>query len=277
MKPLIGFTFIYNALHGAYPILESLASYLPFVDRAVVVDLGSKDGTWELLRRLTRNSRLTLVQRPWDLNKGPSELKTAWTHHVDLCRGGVVLHVEADEVLDSRLGPAIQAAVQAGDEDLTFIRYQVEQNFQRIRWGGTPCHRIWPAGSVTRREHTTLEFERARVLSPEVGTAWDCTNCFRDQYLDRIQQNDELWQQGTRYFLIPEHRAESCWAAKDDLQARLAEPHWLWKWTPHKIPGLVAGLLGCTRYSIREDLVELIAADDCPHMIQRNLPAGLEV
>ena len=137
--------------------MESVASYLPYVDKIVIVDLGSTDGTYEILQQCAQNDRIEVYSRPWDLASGPSALKTAWEHHREFCAGADVLHIEADEVLDSALGKSIQRLHNSGCDDLRIIRYQVEQNFQRIRWGGTPCHRLWPAASEFAESFALLD------------------------------------------------------------------------------------------------------------------------
>ena len=47
-----GFTFVHNALAGGYPVAEAIAAVKPHVDEVVAVDMGSDDGTREVLDRL---------------------------------------------------------------------------------------------------------------------------------------------------------------------------------------------------------------------------------
>ena len=48
---LSGFTFIHNAITNGLPVFEAIKAVQPFVDEMVVVDMGSTDGTRELLRK----------------------------------------------------------------------------------------------------------------------------------------------------------------------------------------------------------------------------------
>tara|TARA_Y100000034_G_scaffold40406_1_gene49804 strand:+ start:9180 stop:11108 length:1929 start_codon:yes stop_codon:yes gene_type:complete len=64
-----GYTTTLNCIDQRYPFEESIMSMLSFCDQVVVVDGGSKDGTWERLQKLKESHEKLLVHqhvRDWD-------------------------------------------------------------------------------------------------------------------------------------------------------------------------------------------------------------------
>jgi len=64
-----GYTTTLNCIDQNYPFVESIKSMLAFCDQVVVVDGGSKDGTWEQLQKLTEKHEKLLVHqnvRDWN-------------------------------------------------------------------------------------------------------------------------------------------------------------------------------------------------------------------
>lgn len=239
---LSGFSFIHNALTGGYPIAEAIETIQPYVDEVVVIDMESTDGTRDLLRRLG----VRIIDGKWG-NQAGQTLAEAHALHWH-CEGEVIVHFEGDEVFDEGLLWEITDRVSHGQTDLAVYRLQVSQNFQRVRWYPDPVHRVFPKASVVKRGHTTDRHHQAEIINPAHGFLWDCTNCFRDNWIQRVEQQAELWHGKRQYIMTPLHILHE--AEIDEAKARelLKAPHWTWTETPLKIPEILKPLVGRTKY-----------------------------
>jgi len=242
---LSGFTFIHDALIGGYPIKEAVQAVRPFVDELIVIDMESDDGTRELLQKLD----VTIWEGEWG-TEADKTLDKQWYRQVD-CKGDVIVHFEADEVWDSNLLRASLAAISMGYLDISVYRLQLEQNFQRCKWYPYPVHRIFPKGRHTRLGHTTNCMDTL-LITPEFGFLWDVSNCFRDNYRDRILQQAKWWNNDTPHFrYVPYHYMEPN-RELESLEAVdkfLASPHWTFSVSPFNLPDSLKALVGKTRYN----------------------------
>jgi len=240
------FSFIHNALEGGYPLREGIMAVQPFVEEIVVVDAASTDGTRDLLERI--GQRLGRQLRILDADWGTEAGKTLARLHAmnDQCRGDVVVHFEGDEYWDGMLLAEAVRLVKNGVLDVAVHRLQVEQNFQRCRWWPWPVHRIFPKGSVVKVGETTDRKDDAALLGAEHGLLWDVTNCFRDNWLGRVQNQADLWHGKPSFKMVPSHFMEA--REVEDVGDFLAQPHWTWTRSPFDLPGPLERLVGMTRY-----------------------------
>lgn len=238
-----GFSFIHNALTVGYPIAEAIETVWPYVDEIVVVDMESTDGTRALLDRLG----VRVIKGRWG-NQAGQTLAEAHALHRH-CTGDVILHFEADEVYDESLLWEIREMIYSeGITDLAVHRLQVEQNFQRVRWYPEPVHRVFSKGSVVKKGHTTDRHNEATVIDPAYGYLWDVTNCFRDNWLQRIEQQAELWHGQRQFIMTPIHVLHQVEYSEAQARELLTAPHWEWKNTPLNIPAVLRPLVGMTKY-----------------------------
>ncbi len=238
-----GFTFVHDALAGGYPIKEAIQAVQPYVDEIVAVDMESTDGTRELLKRL----ECRVIDGKWG-NQAGETLKAAYRKYQQ-CDGDTIIHFEADEVYDDRLIKQIRKKLDDGFEDLAVYRLQLEQNFQRCRWYPDPVHRVFGKWSDTvKAGHTTNRYQVAAVIGPEYGYLWDITNCFRDHWLQRVENQAELWHGKPTYLMTPLHTLHESMLDGVKARGKLTERHWTWKETPFKIPEILRHLVGQTMY-----------------------------
>jgi len=257
-----GFTYIHNALKAGIPIRESIKAVLTYVDEVVVVDAESNDGTREAILKMCTYScqknylemetlkPLRIIDAKWGTDGGET-LKRLHAMNIE-CKGDVIVHFEADEVFDDKLISIIKDCYQ--DDDFggyQVYRLQVEQNFQRIRWHPELVHRVFKKGTITKNGHTTNSPSNS-YMPAKCGFLWDVTNCFRDNWLARVDQQAKL-RSGTEtpetnYRMVPLHFNEPIELTREQAIERLKEPHWTWAETPLNIPEILKPLVGRVCY-----------------------------
>jgi hypothetical protein len=198
MEMISGFTFIHNAIDSGYPIVEAIRAIQPYVDEVCAVDMQSTDSTRRVLEKLP----VKIIDGYWG-NEAGETLRQAHNQYRQ-CSGDVIVHFEADEVYDDRLIKYIVELIKYDHTDISVHRLQLEQNFQRCRWYPEPVHRVFSRLSHTRKEgHTTDRHSQAMILGPEDGYLWDITNCFRDNWMNRVRKQAELWNKEPQYIMTP--------------------------------------------------------------------------
>lgn len=236
-----GFTFAYNAIEGGYPIVEAVNAVWPYVDEIVAVDIGSTDRTREILDQLGCQ-----VVEGW-LNGNDTTGDAFKLHRV--CKGEMIIFFEADEIYDDTLLRDATWAIERGHQDIAVWRIQLEQNFQRVKWYPIPVHRIFPNGGGSYFEHpTNLPDYPVFILPPNAGYLWDISNCFRDNWLARKQNQLKFFGQN-RPLYVPGHFTgfHEFLNPQEELEF-LRQPLWEWTETPLRIPPILRHLLGKTKY-----------------------------
>ncbi len=258
-----GFTFIHNAISSGYPIVEAIRAVQPYVDEVVVVDMQSTDSTREVLEALSRKcldgcenqlfckcAPIRILNGFWG-NQAGETLRQAHSKYKECARNNII-HFEADEVYDDRLIRRIVELIKAGRTDIAVMRLQIEQNFQRCRWYPEPVHRIFPKLSNTRKEgHTTNRHEQALVLGPEDGFLWDVTNCFRDNWFNRVDKQAQLRDELPHHLMVGLHCLNQVRLSAAEVEMNLHGRHFTWTDTPFNIPEILRPLVGMVRYEAK--------------------------
>lgn len=242
---LSGYSFIHNGINGGYPFVEAIKAIQPYVDEIVIVDMESDDGTRDILNQLN----VKIIAGKWGNEAGETLRQAHSQYH--LCEGDVIIHFEADEVYDDGLIREIinRLRFNPNQQNLSVYRLQVEQNFQRIRWYPELVHRVFPRNSDTTKEgHTTNKRYQTEPIT-ENGFLWDCTNCFRDNYLQRIKQQAELWHGKINYTFTPLHTRHNAELDYIGIEEELRDKRWVWTETPLAIPKILRSLVGVTKYN----------------------------
>lgn len=254
-----GFTFIHNALAGGYPIVEAIRAVQPYVNEVVIVDCASTDGTREILESLAqtnvydaygynRTVPIRIVEGEWGDQAGET-LRQAHSKYSQ-CEGDVILHFEGDEVYSNSLIKSVVNHINGGHTNLSVMRLQIEQNFQRCRWYPEPVHRIFPRNAGVMKEgHTTNQQDQSFLLTEKYGYLWDITNCFRDNWLGRVEAQAELRGETPNYLMVGQHCTWDVDLAEGDArQWLISGKHWTWTRTPFDIPEILRPLVGMVRY-----------------------------
>lgn len=259
MKTISGFTYGHNLIDSGYPIVESICAIQPYVDEVVVVDMQSTDNTREVLEKMAKvpsNHYSTLAPIKimdgfWG-NEAGKTLREAHNFYVK-CSGDIIVHFEADEVYEDRLIKRIIGCINAGYEHIAVYRLQLECNMQRCRWYPEPVHRVFPRLSNVRKEgHTTDQHTKAFVLEPKNGFLWDITNCFRDNWMNRVKKQAELRNTKPQYIMTPIHSLHEAEITERDASFIIfGGKHWTWTETPFAIPEILRPLVGMTKYEVK--------------------------
>jgi glycosyltransferase involved in cell wall biosynthesis len=137
--------FIRNNNSGAFCLWESMAQLIPLVDEYVVYDFGSTDDTWETLEYLAvKNKKIRLFSGSFPVNpetgkQDAGSFATLANDVVSLCKNDIVIYHQADEIWHENLVSLMQKTLKETvfDEEfrgLSFWRYQLQENFQVIKW-----------------------------------------------------------------------------------------------------------------------------------------------
>jgi glycosyltransferase involved in cell wall biosynthesis len=262
MKTISGFTFIHNAIDSGYPIVEAIQAVRPYVNEIVVVDMESTDNTREILEQLPDtfvspydnnipDIPIRIIDGFWG-NEAGKTLRQAHSKYVE-CSGDIIIHFEADEVYDDSLIQGIIANIHSGLEDMAVYRLQLEQNFQRCRWYPEPVHRVFSRLSHTHKDgHTTDRYDLAFTMEPKNGYLWDITNCFRDNWINRIKKQAELRNEEPKYLMETIHTLlPAITTEREAMHWLYSGKHWRWTNTPFNIPEILKPLVGMTKYEPR--------------------------
>jgi len=134
-------TFIKNARAG-FCLYESMASWLPFVDEFVVLDLGSTDGTLEILNRIAAKNHKVNIHKGTFPRDDASAFADVMNQAISLCKGPNVLAYQADEIPHQRLLKRAVEGFKQGEFNVSFWRYQLQENFQLMKWFPHVIHRV---------------------------------------------------------------------------------------------------------------------------------------
>jgi glycosyltransferase involved in cell wall biosynthesis len=246
MTTISGFTFIHNAISSGYPIVEAIKAVYPYVDEMVVVDMQSTDGTREVLQRLG----VRILDGQWG-NQAGETLKAAHSKYIE-CSGDVIIHFEADEVYEDRLIRSILNLIEQGSENLSVYRLQIELNFQRCRWYPEAVHRVFRRDSEIVKDGHTTNFKDSVIIPVEYGYLWDITNCFRDNWMNRVAKQAQMRQGKPQYLMTPIHTLQQAIITEAEAQQNIyGAGFWLWKETPFAIPEILRPLVGVTKYEAK--------------------------
>lgn len=127
--------FIRNNNSGAFGLWESMSILMPLADEFFVLDLGSNDGTYEILKDLaSKNKKIRVEQESFPVNPvtglvDAGSFAELPNKMIPTCKYERVMYYQADEIFHEDLIKLIP-----NEYNLSFWRYQLSENFQRIKW-----------------------------------------------------------------------------------------------------------------------------------------------
>lgn len=275
---LSGCVFIRNTFKGAFCLFESMYQILPFCDEMIVMDLGSDDGTLEVLNEIAaRNPKIEIVHSKFYENDAAIFAKLA-NDLVKMASHPHVFYFQSDEIWHENLIGLTKQALDEGRRDLTFWRVQLRYNFQQMKWYPHPVHRVAPKDNFV---FTQDGMNSNRVFDVPVVGNWDLshyrlwdpdysshpvdmpfdemvldvslTGAFLDNIPDRRRMHLPFWHEGE---VMPGDEGGlpiDTW----HNQQRMNQD-WYRRDTPFNIPQIMRYHLGKRRYELRPELLEAL-------------------
>lgn len=278
--------FIRNTFKGAFCLWESMASFLPFVSEMLIMDLGSDDGTLEVLQDIaSHNSKVRLVSGSF-YKIDANVFATLANDMIAMCTYDNVLYWQADEIWHEDLLKLMKQRFEAGQFDLSFWRIQYANNFQYVKWfphlihavgqkgrfnfvgDGMNTDRVWDAkicsnfGGEMFPKWGGLGQEGIKPYINEMSTDVSLIGGFRDNIPDRRRMHAPFWHEEPTipYYLKEDgkqpHMQESAWYAR-----ALGDEDWTKTESPYNLPKLLRWHVGRVKYELRPDLLEALRQD----------------
>lgn len=191
------------------PVIERcLASVKPWIDRWVIVDTGSRDGTQDVIRRFMADVPGTLHERPWrNFAHNRNEAMTLARAETGDA-GDYLLFIDADETL--RMAPGFQWPALRADgyqfrcelDGWQYLRNALVRADQPWRWEGV-LHEYLTQGTPHRWEALA---EAAIVVSRDGARARDPNTYLRDIEVLEAAVRDEPANTRYRFYLAQSYR-----------------------------------------------------------------------
>lgn len=274
--------FIRDNNVGAFCLYESMASLLPFVDEYIVMDLGSTDGTYQILQSLAQHNRKIKIAIGRFEVIDAGVFATLANDLVRLCSNDTILYHQADEVWHPDLLRRMEQELNDGKHDLAFWRIQYRDNFQKVKWFPHLVHR------VGKRDNFTFTGDGMTT-----NRTWDARICsqYGGEYFPKW---GEMGQDGIKPFVdemimdvslvggfrdnIVQRRALHApfWHEEPTIEGKPAEQwkqeamlndDWIKTTSPYNLPPIMRYHIGKTQYQIRRELLDAIQRDDTREMV----------
>lgn len=276
--PVSGCVFIRDTFKGAFCLFESMASLLPFVDEFVVMDLGSTDGTLEILREIVAvNTKVKLIVRDGFPEEDAGVFATLANELIAFCRNQAVLYYQSDEIWHPDLLRLMEKEFQAERYDLSFWRIQYRENLQVPKWYPHLVHRVGTKGKfnfIGDGMSTDRTFD-AKVCS-DYGGEWfpkwgelgaegikpyvdqmvvdiSLVGAFLENIPERRRMHSPFWHEEPHI----ENQPASQW-----MERERRNPNWYKTTSPYNLPKILEWHLGKTSYQLRPELLQAIKDDN---------------
>lgn len=275
--PVSACVFIRNCFDGAFCLFESMASILPFVSEFIVMDLGSNDGTLELLLEIEKeNDKVKVIGKEWpEIDAGV--FATLANDLIGICQYDNVLYYQADEIWHQDLLRRMENEFEQGNYDLSFWRIQYRDNFQSVKWFPHIVHRVgkkdrfnfvgdgmnsdrfmdaklcsvYDGGYFLKWE--AMGQEGVRPFVNDMITDVSLVGGFRDNIIERRALHAPFWHEEPHIENIPANE----WAEK-----AMQNENWTKLESPYNLPHILKWHVGRVRYEVRQSLLDTLKADD---------------
>lgn len=292
--PISACCFIRNNSVG-FCLYESLASLLPLCSEAIIMDLGSDDGTLEILRDISQgNPKVNVISMGSFPFTDANVFATLANDLIAMCHNDNVLYWQADEIWHEDLLKLMAQRFERGEFDLSFWRIQYANNFQYVKWFPQLVHRVGIRGSNMNVGKNNFEFDGDGMNTTRM---WDAKICstYGGEYFPKW---GSMGQDGIKPYVnemitdvsllggfrdnIPERRRMHApfWHEEPDIpyfdkvtkqQPRMSSSEWMTAalvdsdWTklesPYNLPAILKWHVGRTHYELRPELLQALKED----------------
>lgn len=283
--PLSGAVFIRDNQRGAFALWESVASWLPLVDEMIILDLGSTDGTLELLQHVAANPKIKVLQGTFPIIDAGA-FATLANDLVEMARNDNVVCFQADEVPHQVLLTLARDKFAQSLFDWSLWRIQYRENFQMVKWfphlihsvgqkgrfhfvgDGMTTDRTWDApilsnyGGAYFPKWGEMGDEGIKSYVNEMVTDISLVGAFRDNIPDRRRMHAPFWRESDDIEGVPIPH----WITRE-----ASNPNWTKTESPFDLPQVLRWHVGRVKYEPRQELIEAIRNDNTALLV------GLEV
>jgi glycosyltransferase involved in cell wall biosynthesis len=276
---LSGCVFVRNTFEGAFCLFESMHQLLPLCDEFIVMDLGSTDGTLEVLKEIeAANYKVRVVEGRFHFYDA-NVFAVLANDLIAMCNYDSVLYYQSDEIWHEDLVELTKQKLYEGHRDLSFWRVQLKYNFQEIKQFPQVVHRI---GSKDNFTFDGDGMNSNRHFEPEMTGNWgkehfmqwgdkykhnpvalptnemildvSLNGGFIDNVPDRRRLHLPFWHEGE---VMPMDNGEvlsiNAW-----INLHKNKPEWYMHSTKFNIPKIMEYHLGRSRYTLRPHLLEAL-------------------
>lgn len=278
--------FIKDNNSGAFGLWESMATLMPLADEFFVLDLGSIDGTYEILKELaSKNKKIRIEQGDFPVNpdtgmKDAGSFAMIPNQIIPECKYDTILYYQADEVWHENLVNMMSKSLDEGVRKMTFWRYQLKNNFQKIKWFPHLVHRVGVRGEFVFNGDgmNTEDTSGCELISNYNGgwfARWGSEFSKKPHELPTHEMILDISSLGGFLENIKEKRKHHApyWREREDqinldgafhdieqwYNGEKRNPDWTKKETHFNIPDVMKPHLGELHYQVRQDLLTKIA------------------
>jgi hypothetical protein len=299
MLNVTGGCFIFNAFKGGFPIFESLCSVLAITDAVHIWDLGSDDGTLEELEAIAkRNNRLHIKRHYWPKIDAGVFADLA-NDIVNSCPTPNVVYWQGDEIMHETLAKFVKQRFLNQQFGICMERIQLRANFQEVKWLPHPVVRgVVKGKNLSFGDGMTFNSDETFMCCPNPVTGvmgcsrqfpwhepkpgiifdnhnprglnslmaevfpWehflvDTSSCFRDNQIDKRKLHAPHWREEADIIDPVKGTRTKQWMAD-----AMADPAWEATESPFPLPKVCHGLVGMTKYHLRDEVRQSLITDD---------------
>lgn len=271
-------TFIRDTIQGAFCLFESMASWLPLVDDMTIIDVGSTDGTLELLQDIAAaNQHIRVVQSRFSrIDAGAfadiaNDCVAQWKHNTGI-------FWQADEIPHQNLLEMLDDALGEGANDMVLWRYQLKENWQIMKWPPHPVHRLGTKGNfkfVDDGMNTDRYFEPPVCSNYDMGWFIRWGEEFKEDYT-KLPTHEMLMDVsasgGFLENIIRKRQLHApMWREKPNVDGTPVDswvsrernnPNWGKTESPFDIPHIMKWHVSRPTYDVRDDLIQALKDND---------------